>query len=365
MISISDPQIDENEIEAVSNVLRSHIIAQGQGVFNFEDIFSKFCGTKYAIATNNGTSALHTALYAIGIQKDDEVITTPFTFVATANSILMVNAIPVFVDIDPNSYNIDPLKIEDAITNKTKAILVVNLYGLPADFDKINMIAKKYNLIVIEDAAQSINAKYKGKKSGNLADISCFSFYASKNITCGEGGAITTNNKEYFLRAKKFINHGQKINSSYEYMDIGYNYRMTNIQAAILLEQLKKVNNITKIRQQNANRYNKAFKKIKGLEIPYISPRIDHAYHQYTIRITKDYIKSRDEVNSFLQEKGIQSRVYYPKPLYEYPHLKKISNLKVAKNSKKASLEVLSLPVHPGLTSRQIDYIIRNLLSYE
>src|SRR3990167_6008515 len=245
MITISDPVIDNNEIKAVTKVFCSRQITQGKIVYNLEDIFAKFCGTKYAVATNSGTSALHTALYAIGIRPGDEVITTPFTFVATANAILMVGATPVLIDIDPKTYNLDPQKIEKAVTKKTRAIIAVNLYGQPADFDEINKIAKKHKLIVVEDAAQSVNTTYKTKRSGSFGDISCFSFYATKNITCGEGGMITTNNKSYFQKAKQFINHGQKTNGIYEYVDIGLNLRMTDIEAAILLEQLKKVDWIT------------------------------------------------------------------------------------------------------------------------
>lgn len=358
MISISDPEIDENEIRAVTKVLKTHNIAQGKKVFDFEKKFSKFCGSKYAIATNNGTSALHTTLYTVGIKENDQVITTPFTFVATANAILMVGAKPSFVDINPETYNIDPSKIEKAITKKTKAIIVVDLYGQPADFDEINKIANKYNLLVIEDAAQSVNAEYNNKKSGNLADISCFSFYATKNITCGEGGAITTNNEKFYLKAKQFINHGQTVTGGYDYIDIGYNYRMTNIQAAILLEQLKKVHDITKIRQRNAQRYNKAFKNVTGLKIPYISSDVIHAFHQYTIRITNDFPVSRDNLISYLLRKNIQTKVYYPKLLFEYSHLKKISTWQDSPNAHKAAEEVLSLPNHSGLSLKDIDYII-------
>jgi|SRR3989344_7223872 len=362
MITISNPIIDKHEVKAAAKVLYSRNIAQGNVVHILENNFSKFCGTKFAVAINSGTSALHTALYAADIHTGDEVITTPFTFVATANAILMVGALPVFVDIDPITYNIDPQEIEKAVTKKTKAIIVVNLYGQPADFGAITKIAKKFKLVVIEDAAQSVNAVYKGRKSGNLADLSCFSFYATKNITCGEGGMITTNNKSYFQKAKQFINHGQKTNGIYEYVDIGLNLRMTDIEAAILLEQLKKVDWITKQRQEYAKIYNKAFKNITGIEIPYISSYTNHVFHQYTIRITKDFPLSRNQLIAYLQNKGIQTRVYYPKLLYKYPHLKK-SIHKECRSAIKASNEVLSLPIHPALTKKEVNFIIETISS--
>lgn len=361
MITISNPLIGKNEIKAVTKVLRSHLLSQGKFVDDLEEVFSQFCGTKYAVATNNGTSALHTALYVAGIGSGDEVITTPFTFVATANAILMVKAKPVFIDIDPYTYNLNPDGIEKAITKKTRAIITVNLYGQPADYDKINKIAKKYKLLVIEDAAQSVNATYKNKKSGNLGHISCFSFYATKNITSGEGGMITTNNKNYYLKAKQFINHGQKIGKTYDYSDLGYNYRMTNIQASILLEQLKKVDWITRQRQKIANKYSEEFKKIKGIKIPFKAPNRINVFHQYTIQITKDFPLSRDKLIIYLQNKGIQTKVYYPKPLFHYPHIKQLSVWQNCPNAEKATKQVLSLPLHPSLTEKDLKYIITTI----
>lgn len=363
MISISNPIIGKDEIKAASSVFESHNLSQGKKVISLKNTFAKLCGTKYAVSTNSGTAALHTALYAIGIHPGDEVITTPFTFVATANSILMVNATPVFADIDEKTFNINPENIGKLITKKTKAIIVVNLYGQPADFNEINKIAKKHKLIVVEDAAQSINAIYKGQRSGSLADISCFSFYATKNITCGEGGMITTNNKGFYQKAKQFINQGQKIGSSYNYVDIGYNYRMTDIAAAILLRQLKKLYWITKKRQNNAERYNEAFKNLKGIEIPVVAPDREHVFHQYTIRITKNFPLNRDQFITYLEKKDIQARIYYPKPLYYYPHIKKMSIWQNCRNAESAAKDVLSIPVHPSLTARNIRYIIKIISS--
>lgn len=364
MIPISKPIIDKGEIEAVSKVLKSGFIIQGEKTKKLEEKFLNMTGAKYAVATNSGTAALHTTLYSIGIKAGDEVITTPFTFIASANSILMVGAKPVFVDIDENTFNIDPYKIEDAVTKRTKAILAVSLYGQSADYNPINRIAKKYKLLVIEDAAQSINATYKGKKSGNLADISCFSFYATKNIMCGEGGMITTNNKIYYDRAKRFRHHGQDEKVRYEYFDLGYNYRLTDMQAAIALTQLKRLEKVTKRRQKIASRYNQAFRDIKGLIIPYTADDRGHVYHQYTLRITKDFKMTRDELKIYLEKKGIQSNIYYPKPLYAFKHLQSVKiNRKNYSVAERIVSDVLSIPVHPLLTKKDVSYIIVTISS--
>lgn len=364
MIPISKPIIKNEEKKALLKVLESGILAQGNEVKKLEQYFSKICGSKYAIAVNNGTSALHTALHSIGIKKGDEIITTPFTFVATANSVLMVGAKPIFVDIDEKTFNIDPKKIEAKITKKTKAILVVNLYGQPCDYDEILKIAEKNNLLVIEDAAQSIGAIYKNKMSGNLADISCFSFYATKNIMSGEGGMITTNDETYSNKAKLFRHHGQDEKTKYFYADLGYNYRMMDLQAAIAYVQLQRLKSITKKRQLNAQKYNKAFNKINGLITPSCDKNSTHVYHQYTLRITKDYPLTREEFINYLNKNNIQTNIYYPAPLFNFPHLSsnnyKISDFPVTNQMTK---EVVSIPVHPSLTSSEVSFITNTIIN--
>lgn len=360
MISIAKPYFNKREIDAVTQVLRSGMIAQGEVTKKLENEFKTLCGARYAIATNNGTSALHTALYAVDLRPGDEVITTPFTFIATINSILMIGAKPVFVDIDPRTYNLDPTKIEQVISKKTKAILVVNLYGQPADYNAINAVAKKHNLIVIEDAAQSINASFKKKQSGNLGDIACFSLYATKNVTCGEGGMITTNNSKYYERALLFRNHGQPPNKRYTYADLGYNYRMTDIQSAIALEQLKKINTITKKRQNLARRYDDELNNIQGLVIPFKQNSTSHVFHQYTLRITPKFKINRDTLQSILFKKGIQTVVYYPATLNHFPHIKIVCKIPaMLEVAETASREVLSVPIHPSLTIQELTYITR------
>lgn len=360
MIPISKPSIGEKEIKAVTEILRSGNLVQGKKVAELEKKWAKVCGTKYAVAINNGTAALHTALFAIGITPGDEVITTPFTFVASANSILMAGAKPVFVDIDEKTYNIDPNLIEKAITKKTRAILAVNLYGQPADFEEINKIAKKHNLLVVEDAAQSIGAQYKKKMSGNLGDIATFSLYATKNIMCGEGGMITTNNRRFYDRAVLFRNHGQPPGTRYVYDGLGYNYRMTDFAAAFAIEQLKSLFTITKKRQQNAHTFSKALVKKKGIIIPEIAEKRTHVFHQYTIQTSPQIPITRDELQKKLEKAGIGSNIFYPKPLYDFPHFGSFNKIKFPV-CEKISKSVLSIPVHPSLSRSEIKYIIETI----
>lgn len=359
MIPIAKPYLGEEEIEAVSKVLKSGTIAQGPKVHELEKKFAEFCSTKYAVAVNSGTAALHTSLHAAGITKDDEVITTPFTFIATANTILMQQAKPVFVDIDEKTFNIDPKKIQEKVTNKTKAILTVDLYGQLCDYESINETAKKNNLVVIEDAAQAINAEYKERKAGSFGDLAAFSFYATKNITCGEGGMITADNKGYADNVKLLRQHGRSNMSSYEYSNLGYNYRMTDINAAILLEQLKKADLITRKRIENAQYLSEGLADVKGIEIPTVKKDHKHVFHQYTIKVCQDFKLDRDKLVEYLNGEGIGSAVYYPEPLHSMDHFKILGNKEndfpVAE---KISKQVLSLPIHPNLTKEQLDQVI-------
>ncbi len=357
MISLARPIIGAEEIAAVIRVLRSGNLTQGIVVQQLEKRFMELCGTSHAVATNSGTSALHTAIYAAGILPGDEVITTPFTFIATANAVIMSGAQPVFVDIDPTTFNIDASKIEQVVTKRTKAILAVNLFGQPAEYAAIMAIARQYNLIVIEDAAQSINAQYQGKMSGNLAHIGCFSLYATKNIMCGEGGMITTNNAVFAQRARMFRNHGQDEYKRYLYKDLGYNYRLTDILAALGIAQLKRLKKITKKRQSVASYYTTALKDIPGLILPLRLPDRTHVYHQYTLRVTDSFPLSRKKLQEYLFQKGIQSAIYYPQVLSEFTHLGQKSSKKRLSEAYRAADECLSLPIHPFLTLSHIHSI--------
>jgi len=345
MINISKPDIGKDEIKAVVETMESGMIASGPLVRQLEGMFCGATKTDYALAVNSGTAALHCALEAVNV-RGYEVITTPFTFVATANSILMAGGTPIFVDID-DSFNIDPKEIEKAITNRTKAILAVDLYGRPADYASINKIAKKHGLVVIEDAAQSIGASYGDKMAGNLADIGCFSMYATKNVTTGEGGMVTTNNEGYAQFIDSFRNHGQA--ERYEYKMLGYNYRLTDLAASIGIEQMYKLDAITKRRREIAKMYE------YYLPDTVIKPELvaGHVFHQYTIR-TKD----REKIITALTNKSIGYGVYYPKPLHKFAYFE--SDASCSKAEQVAG-EVLSIPVHPLLTNDEVELIARTI----
>jgi len=362
MIKIAQPNIQKEERQAVVNVLKSEMITQGPVVQEFEKAFASFCGTKYAIAVNNGTAALHVALYAAGIKKGDEVITTPFTFAATANSIIMQGAKPVFVDIQPDDFNINPVQIEEKITSNTKAILPIDLYGQMYDVESVKKIAQKHNLKIIEDACQAHGAEYKQKKAGSFGDMGCFSFYATKNMTTGEGGMVVTDDEKKAELAKRFRHHGQSEQTRYQYFDLGYNYRMTDIAAAIGIQQLKKIDGFNKKRILNAQLLTEGLREINGLITPTVNNNNKHVFHQYTIKVAKEFKISRDELQQYLKGKGIGSSVFYPKPLHLHPYYGDLGY----KNgdfpiSEKLSQEVLSLPVHPLLSKNDIKLIIKTI----
>ena len=358
MIPISKPFLDKKEQKAVIDVLNSGTIASGPKVKIFEEKFAKFCGTKYAVAANNGTSALHMALKATGIKSGDEVITSPFTFAATANSISMQGAKPVFADIEEDYFTIDPREIEKKITSKTRAILTVDLYGQCCDYDKIEKIAKKNNLILITDSCQAHGASYFKRKIGSIGNAAAFSFYATKNLATGEGGMITTNDKSVADEAKQFRNHGQS--ERYDYVELGFNYRMTDIQAAIGITQLEKLSKFIKIRQKNAAFYLKNIKN-KNIILPKIRDGCNHVFHQFTLRI-----KNRENLISLLQKNGIGYGVYYPKPLHLYSHFKKIGyNEGDFPVSEKIAKEVLSIPVHPLVSEKDLKKITSVLENFK
>ena len=355
-IPIANPIIGEEEIEEVVKVLKTGFIAQGPKVAEFEEKFAEFVGAKYGIATSSGTTALHVALLACGIKEGDEVITTPFSFAATGNSILYTGAKPVFVDIDPKTFNIDPNKIENAITEKAKAIMPVQLYGQAADMDKINEIAKKHDLYVIEDAAQAHGSMYKDSKVGSIGDLACFSFYPTKNMTTSEGGMITTNDKELAEKARIFRAHGET--KRYEHAVLGYNFRMTDIAAAIGLAQLKKIDEFNQKRINNAEYLDENLKDVEGIITPKVLSGVKHVYHQYTIKIKTG---NRDEWVNFLNENGIGTGIHYPIPIYKqelYINLGYDDNLEETEN---AASSVISLPIHPKINQEDLDTIIKVL----
>jgi dTDP-4-amino-4,6-dideoxygalactose transaminase len=347
-IPIAKPNVGNEELAAIGDVLRSGMLAQGKVVENFETKFAEYIGTNHAIATSSGTTAIHIALMATGIQSGDEVITTPFTFYATATPILFCGAIPVFVDIDPRTFNIDPTKIESAITNKTKALLIVDLYGQPVDRAPIMELVEKHDLILIEDSCQAHGAEYKGKKVGNFGTAACFSFYPTKNMTTGEGGMMVTNDDALAEQARLLRNHGQK--NRYEYVLLGYNFRMTDIAAAIGVEQLKKLDRNNDTRIKNAEYLTNQLSE--AIEVPLVIPDVKHVYHQYTIKNER-----RNALQEHLKSNNIGTLIYYPQPLHLFDILKDYPHGDLT-NAEEVAKQVLSLPVHPGLSQDDLDRVI-------
>jgi perosamine synthetase len=353
MIPIGKPSIGDQEKEAVLRVLDSGMLANGTQVREFEENFAKFIGVKHAIATSNGTTALHAALIAHGIGSDDEVITTPFSFIATANSIKLSGATPIFVDIDEASMNIDPALIKAAITQRTKAIMPVHIFGQPAAMQEIQQIANDHNLIIIEDACQAHGAHTDNQKVGSFG-TGCFSFYPTKNMTTGEGGIITTNDDEVAKKVKLWIDHGSE--KRYHHLTLGHNFRMTNIAAAIGSEQLKKLPQFTCQRQNNAVLLNTLLQGTSGIILPKLDP--GHVFHQYTIRITEKFPINRNELITKLKEAGIGSSIFYPVPIHKQVAYQEYNNLDLPISQMIAS-QVLSLPVHPDVSQEDIKKIAR------
>lgn len=345
LIPIAKPLIGRQERAAVNRVLKSGSLAQGPEVKFFETEFSKIVGDRECVAVNSGTSALHLSLLALGIEKGDEVIVPSFTFAATANVVALTGATPVFVDIEPRTFCMDPDLIQIAITKKTKAIIVVHLYGLAADMNRIMQIAGKNSLFVIEDAAQAHLASIDNKPVGTYGDAAAFSFYPTKNMTSGEGGMIVLKNSEPARTCRLLRNQGME--TRYQNEIVGYNLRMTDIHAAIGICQLKKLPKQTEQRIKNATFLTS---KLQIDSTPFVPEGYKHVFHQYTVRINQN----RDQFSKSLKEIGIGNEVYYPTPVHKL--LSFTSQLKL-QQTEKAAQQVLSLPVHPSLTTRQLNKI--------
>jgi len=357
MIQIAKPLIGEEEKKAVREVLESGRIAQGPVVAEFERSFSGYVGCRHGIATSSGTAALHLALLACGVRPGDEVITTPFSFIATANSILYCGARPVFADIDEMTFNIDPERVREKITGRTKALLVVHLYGQPCRMDELLELCREHDLRLIEDACQAHGAVYKGRRAGSLGDCGVFSFYPTKNMTTGEGGMITTSDPGIAEKARLLREHGSR--KRYHHETLGYNYRMTDMAAAIGVVQLKRLEGFNKKRIENAARLTEVVEKIPELKPPHVMDDILHVYHQYTIRATGGFRMTRDEVARRLWKRGVGTGIYYPVPIHRQPVYQGLeASLPV---SEKLSKEVLSLPVHPGLRDEELELICKAL----
>jgi perosamine synthetase len=354
MIPIAKPLIGEREKELVMQVLNSGVIAQGPKVKEFEKNWTQYNGVEHAIAVSSGTTALHIALLGHGIGPGDEVITTPFTFIASANSVLYCGAKPVFADIDEKTYNIDPEKIEKKITKKTKAIMPVHLYGQSADMTALTEIAEENDLIIIEDACQAHGAEHNGKMVGSLY-TSAYSFYPTKNMTSSEGGMITTNDAALDEKMRMLREHGSKIR--YHHEILGYNFRMTDVAAAIGIAQLESLPSFNEARIKNAAYLNKKLAGLEGIITPFVAKGAKHVYHQYTIRVTNDSGYERDAFAKMLNEKGIGTGIHYPIPVHKQVLYKNLGYKDKLPVSEKAANEVVSLPIHPSVTSKDLDYI--------
>jgi perosamine synthetase len=358
MIPVNMPLIGDEEVEAVAKVLRSGLLTgrvqSGLWVKRLEDGFSKFVKARYAFAVNTGTAALHLSLMAAGIGAGDEIIVPSFTFIATAETVALVGAKPVFVDIEPDSYNIDPKKVEGALTKKTKAIIPVDLYGLPANMAPIREIADGHDLIIIEDAAQAHGATYEAKPAGSYADIACWSFYASKNMTTGEGGMITTNKEEYVDRIPYIRAHGEK--EEYYSSMLGHNFRMPEMEGAVGYVQLQKLPKFLEARRKNAMQLTEMLGSAKRLQLPEEPRGFRHSWYLYTVRLKDATESARDKLVENLRQKNIGATVYYRTPIHLMPYYKQFGNYKLLE-TEKAAKQVFSLPVHPAVTSEQIDYV--------
>ena len=372
MLPYGHQWIDEEDIKAVSEVLRSDWITQGPKVSEFEKVFAKYVEAKYAVAVNSGTAALHAACFAAQIEKGEEVITTPITFVASANCVLYKGGIPVFADIDADTLNIEPEEIKKKMTKKTKAIIPVDFTGLPVDLEKILQIAKDNNLIIIEDASHALGATYKDSKIGSISDTTIFSFHPVKHITTGEGGMITTNNKEYYERLKIFRTHGitkdkdKLLNDNgpwyYEMQELGYNYRLTDFQCALGLSQLKKIDGIIQRRREIVKKYNSGFKNMPEIKIPEINPVDSNpAWHIYMIQLNLEKIKvSRREIFEALLAENIGVNVHYI-PVHLQPYYQKRFGYHLGDFPKAENYysRAITLPIFPKMTDKDVDDVIR------
>lgn len=378
LIPFARPRIDKEEIEAVQSVLESGMLAEGNESRELEKEFAAYVGTQFATVTSNGTTALSTALEAMEIQPGDEIITTPFTFIASANTIAMIGAIPVFVDINPDTYNIDPERIREAITEKTKAIMPVHIFGMPCDMKEIMEIAEDKDLQVIEDACQAHGATVDDKMVGSIGHVGAFSFYATKNMMSGEGGMITTNDEDIYDRALMIKNHGRGKGGGYSHFRIGYNNRMMDIVSAIGRVQLNRLPEATRIRRKNAERYHRFFSEYDNITPQTEQKDFKSSYHVYAPKIKSEKV-SRDEMITRLREQGVGARTVYALPCHKQDTYLNIQNWRWAKyvpypdysrvrlpNAEEIGDTHFDIPVHPSLTNEDLDTIenaIRTIMS--
>lgn len=370
-IPITKPYFSEKEEKAVISALRSGWVSQGPKVIEFEEAFSRYVGSNFAVATTSCTTALFLSFKATGIKARDEIICPSFSFIATANSILHADAIPKFVDIDPNTYNIDVSLIEKAITKNTRAIMPVHQGGLSCDIDEINKIARKHGLSVIEDAACAIGSGYKGKKIGSGANLTCFSFHPRKILVIGEGGMITTSNPRHVQKLKRLRHHGMSISDLERhkakkviierYAELGYNFRMTDLQASIGIVQLGKLDKMLTIRRKLAERYNKLLKDMEGIRIPYIPAyAYPHNYAYYMIRLDGKGAKFRNKIMEELLKEGVSTRRGIMS-IHREPFYRRMFGRLRLPESEQASDSAIILPLYSTMTEPEQDHVIKQL----
>ncbi|MCG8515037.1 MAG: UDP-4-amino-4,6-dideoxy-N-acetyl-beta-L-altrosamine transaminase [Halanaerobiales bacterium] len=361
--------IDEQDIKAVVDVLKSDWLTTGPKIEQFEREMADYCQARYAVAVATGTAALHTACYAAGIKPGDEVITSPMTFAASANCILYQGGKPVFADIDPTTYNIDPEQIERKITARTKAIIPVDYTGQPAELDRIKEIAQRHQLLVIEDAAHSLGAEFKGQKVGSMAELTTLSFHPAKHITCGEGGMVLTDNNQLYNKMKQFRTHGiikgsasENCNQEpwlYHQQVLGYNYRMTDLQAALGLSQLKKIDSFISRRREIAARYNDTFSELDLVEIPAQLSGSNSSWHLYIIKLKLEKLKAgRKEIFNTLRQENLGVNVHFI-PVYYHPYYQKLGYKKgLCPVAEDLYERLITLPLFPKMIEHDVDYVV-------
>lgn len=365
--------IDDADIDAVVQTLKSDFLTCGPRIDELEEKLCHITGAKYAVALSNGTAALHAACYAAGIGPDDEVITTPLTFAASANCVLYCGGKPVFADIDADTWNISPKEIERNITQRTKAVIAVDFTGQAVQLDEIRSICKKHRLRLIEDAAHAIGTRYNGKPVGSVSDMTAFSFHPVKTVTGGEGGAVTTNDPELYQALRLFRTHGITRDCAfmenpsddpwyYEQIDLGYNYRITDFQAALIISQLDKLSMFAKRRKEIVRRYNDAFARIPALIVQKEIPQSDTVRHLYILRFNRTRLNaSRRQIYDFLKDRGIVCNVHYI-PIYYFPYYQKLGYQKGAcPNAEAVYEDILTLPLYYGLSDGEVDTVIQKV----
>lgn len=361
---------DNDDQKAVSKVIKRGMSwAIGPEIEQFETLLAKYVQRKFCVTFNSGTSALHASLLSIGIKINDEVIVPSFTFIATPNSVLMVNGKPKFLDIEKTTLGLDPKLLESKINSKTKAVIPIHYAGLPCRIDEIKKITKKYKIVLIEDAAESFGAKIKNKKVGSFGDLSILSFAGNKVLTTGEGGAVLTDSKFLYDKLNLIRSHGRKDLSNYflsndspQYVSLGYNWRMSSISAALGISQLKKLDNLISLRQKNAKFYHNKLKKINEIQFPYIPSGFTHVYQLYSIILPNQQIQKN--LKNFLTKKGIMTKIFFS-PVHETPFYQKILSQKIVLPiTSTISDQILSLPLYPTMTKKEISYVCDMILQF-